>query len=97
MGSLLLHLRNMMFSQFSGGGFQLDTKRLFMADNAKLTVEAIKPDKPRVTYAGWDWTMVIRTALRSRRLLFFPSAQAGEAARLGLGTSFVICAAARLG
>jgi hypothetical protein len=27
---------------------------LLTADNAKLHIEAVKPDKLRVTYSGWD-------------------------------------------
>jgi hypothetical protein len=53
------------------------TSALLTADSAKLSIEAIKPDgKVRVTYRD-------RTVDRSaRRPLFFPSAQASEAARL---------------
>ena len=58
---------------------------LLMADSAKLHIEAIKPDKLRVSYRDGTVdrsTMVIRAALRSRRPGVLPSAQASEAARL---------------
>jgi len=73
---------------------------LLTADNGKLSIEVIKPDKLRVSYRDGTVqrsTMVIRAALRSRRPLFFPSAQAGEAARLRIGAFLLLCAAARLG
>ena len=47
---------------------------LLTADSGKLSIEAIKPDKLRVSYRDGTadrFTMIIRAALRSRRPVFF--------------------------